>query len=228
MPCFSLWLSCWQSPLAIPSPRSVREGFRAGFARGWAYFRGARGRPLRHLAVLQSFYGFFAITPPLLITLFASHLFNGAASAYVELYVAYLIGGILAGFVIGALNPRSKVGLLLLIALALTGGFLFTSELVVASLLLSIAAWFAVGAFVAARTDAHWTFMQGAFPPESLARINANSYLFTGISNTLGAITFGILSVRLAPLSLGAFIALGFLCSAVLGASLSGVRNLRF
>lgn len=215
-------------PLPIPSPRSVRGKYLSGFMGGWSYFRGERGKPLRHLGILQSVYGFFAIVPPLLITLFASQLLGGAVSAYAELYVMYLIGGIVAGFVIGHLNPRKKVGLLLLSALLLTGVFLFAAALVVFSLLLSVAVWFAVGGFNSARIDVHWTYMQGAYPPEVLARINANSYLFTGISSTLGALAFGYLSVRLGPSSLDALAAFGFLLAAALGTALSGVRGLRF
>lgn len=215
-------------PLAIPSPRSVRKEFGKGFREGWGYFRGTGGRALRHLAILQLFYGFFAITPPLLMALFAAKVFAHSTLAYAELYVAYLVGGIAAGLVLGHLNPRDRVGTYLISALLAAGIFLVVALFATVSLALSVGIWLLVGAAVSARVDIHWTYMQGAFPPEGLARISANSYLFTGISNALGALAFGVLAVTFAPLEVGAFVAVGFLLSAGLAALLTGVRSLSF
>ncbi|MGD0250272.1 MAG: MFS transporter [Thermoplasmata archaeon] len=214
--------------LPIPTPGAKKHAYLAGFREGWTLFRGKSGKALRHLAIFQSALGFFIPAPLLLLTLYVGRFFAGSQGTFAGLYVAYLVGGILIGVVLGRLNPRAFIGSVALVALLLTGAILVTAYLVVGYLPLSVTAWFLLGVAATARTTALWNYMQGGFAPEVLARVNSNSYLFTGISSTAGALVVGALSVTWSPAALTVLTALGFAGSAALGFLLSGTRTLTF
>jgi hypothetical protein len=214
--------------LPIPTRNATKHTYLAGFREGWKLFRGESGKPLRHLAVFQSALGFFIPAPLLLLTLYVGRFFASSQVTFAGLYVAYLVGGIIIGIVLGRLNPRMFIGAVTLVALLLTGAILVVAYLVAGYLFLSLIAWFLVGVAATARTTALWNYMQGGFAPEVLARVNSNSYLFTGISSTAGAFVIGTLSVTWSPAALTGLTALGFAGSAVLGFLLSGTRTLAF
>lgn len=215
-------------PLPIPTPRIVRQSWWSGFREGWALFRGDGGRTLRHLSILQLCVGFFVSAPLLLLTLYVGRYFAGAQGAYAELYVAFLLGGILVGLVLGRLNPRGLVGPVALGGILATGLILLGAEVAVVSVLLSAVAWFGVGAANSARTQGTWTYLQGRHEPELLARVTMNIYLFLGAGSALGAFTVGLLSTSWSPQELTELTAVGFVASAALGWALAGTRSMKF
>jgi hypothetical protein len=214
--------------LPIPTPNAKKHSYLTGFREGWRLFRGDRGKPLRHIAAFQSVLGFFTPAPLLLLTLYVGRFFDTSQATFAGLYVAYLVGGIVIGVVLGRLNPRAFLGPVTLWAVLLLGAVLAVSYWTVGDLPLSLTAWFFVGVAATARTTALWNYMQGGFPPEVLARVNSNSYLFTGISSTAGAFVIAALSVSWSPAALTALTALGFAGAALLGFLLSGTRTLAF
>jgi hypothetical protein len=215
------------APLPIPTPRIVRQSWWRGFQEGWGPFRGAHGKPLRQVALLQFAVGFFVPAPLLLLTLYAARFFMGSQTGYAELYVAYVIGGILAGLVLGRTSPRKWVGPVTLGAIFVTGLLLLGAEVAIVSLVLSLAVWTLLGATTTTRIVT-WIYFQGRYDPEILARVTMNIYLFTGTASALGAFAFGALSATWSPQALTELAALGFLASAALGYGMSGTRTLKF
>jgi hypothetical protein len=214
--------------LPIPTPNAKRHAYLAGFLEGWALYRGPKGKPLRHLAILQSAYGFFIPVPLLLLTLYVGRFFSSSQVMFAGLYVAYLVGGIIIGIALGKLNPRGLLGLVGNVALLSTGVVLIMAELVTGSVLASLAVWFLVGAATTTRITAFSNYLQGGFAPEVLARLSGNNYLFTGISSTAGAFAIGALSTVWSPSALTELTALGFAGCAALGFMLQGTRTLAF
>jgi hypothetical protein len=214
--------------LPIPTPNATDHAYLAGLREGWALFRGRSGKALRHLSMFQSVLGFFIPIPTLLLTLYVGRYLAGSQAAFAGLYVAYLIGGIVIGVVLGRLNPRLFVGPLALLSVAVTGATLLAAYLVAGEFLLSLSAWFLVGVVTTARTTALWNYVQGAFAPEILARVAGNTYLFTGVSSTAGAFVIGALSLSWSPAALTVLTGLGFVGSAVVGFVLSETRTLAF
>ncbi|MGB6499845.1 MAG: MFS transporter [Thermoplasmata archaeon] len=214
--------------LPIVTPARPTERYLASFREGWALYRGEAGRPLRHLAVLQFVYGFFVSAPLLVLTLYVARDFAGSQSTYAALYVAYLIGGISIGLVLGALNPRRYLGPVAIATLAATSVALISAELVAGSVLLSLGAWLGVGLAMTARVTTFSNYMQGRFAPEVLARIAGNNYLFPGISGAAGAFTIGSLSTVWGPTALTDLIAVGFATSAGLAMLLPEIRSLGY
>ncbi len=218
-------LACF---LPIPTPGATRVPYFAGLREGWDLFRGEAGRALRHLAAFQAVLGFFIPIPLLLLTLNVERFLAGSQSEFAGLYVAYLVGGIVVGVVLGRLNPRRFVGSVALVAIVLTGGILGAALLVAGAYLLALGAWFAIGVLATARSTALWNYVQGAFPPEILARAAGNTYLFVGISSTAGAFVVGALSLVWTPAELTALAVAGFALSAGVGYLLSGTRTLAY
>jgi hypothetical protein len=214
--------------LPIPTPNAKKPAYLTGFLEGWALYRGDRGKPLRHLAILQSAYGFFIAAPVLLLTLYVGRFFSSSQVTFAGFYVAYLVGGIIIGIILGKLNPRRLIGLVGNIALLSTGAVLIGVELVTGSAVASAAAWFLIGVATTARITAFSNYLQGGFAPEVLARISGNNYLFTGITSTAGAFAIGALSTIWSPAALTEVTALGFVGCAVIGILLQGTRTLAF
>lgn len=214
--------------LPIPTPRAGPRPYLESFREGWRLYRGPSGRTLRELAGLQFAYGFFVSAPTLLLTLYAARFFAGSQATYAALYVAYLIGGILIGLVLGAINPRRILGPVANSTIAATGIALWAAELATGSVAASLAAWLVVGVAMTARVTTFAIYMQGAFEPEVLSRIAGNNYLFPGISSAAGAFVVGALSTVWSPAALTDLVVLGFLGSAALGWALPGTRALRY
>ncbi len=215
-------------PLAIPTPKITKQTWWSGFREGWALFRGEQGRALRHLSLLQFVVGFFVTAPTLLMTLYVGSFFTGSQTVYAGLYVAYLVGGIGIGLLLGHVNPRRFFGPVTIGAIFMTGLVLLGAEIAVVSLLLSLVVWFFVGVTNTARNQGTWIYLQGRFEPELLARISMNIYLFMGIASAIGAFTVGALSTNWSPQALTELVALGFIGSACLGLVLKETRTLSF
>ncbi len=215
-------------PLSIPTPRIVAQTWWSGFREGWGHFRGEQGRPLRHLSLLQFVLGFFVTAPTLLMTLYVGKFFAGSQERYAGLYVAYLLGGIVVGLIVGRVNPRGYIGPVVIGAIFVMGIALLGAEVAVASLAASLVVWFVVGATNTARVQGTWTYVQGGFGPEVLARVTMNVYLFSGLASAIGAVLVGAGSTLVSPEVLTDLVALGFIGSAGLGLALVETRALAF
>src|SRR2546426_973935 len=186
-------------PLPIPTPRTTSQTWWNGLREGWALFRGTEGKPLRQLGVQQFVVGFFLASPTLLLTLYVGQFFQGSQATYAAFYVAYLIGGIVIGLVLGHANPRGSIGAVTIGSMFVIGLALLGSEIAIASVSAITVVWFVVGAASTARNQSTWTYLQGRFEPQMLARVSMNIYLFTGVSSAIGAFAIGVLSAAWSP-----------------------------
>ena len=215
-------------PLSLAVEESPRTRFWETFRRGWEAFRGTAGRTLRQLAALDIVAGFFASIPTLLIPAIAYQRFSDPAAVYGPLVTAYAVGGSVAGIVIGHLNPRARVGRILILTLLSAGAFvllLAPSWASLAGLALLLAG---VGAALTIRYTSKYTWLQGSYAPEFLGRLSANLYLFTGISSTVAVLLFGYLSLRLPLGTLTVLDGVGLIASGVFALTLVSVRRMAF
>jgi predicted MFS family arabinose efflux permease len=210
--------------LEAPTVPPVLESFR----RGWDAFRGAAGRPLRQLASVETWYGFFVAAPPLLITAIAYERFPHPAAIYGVLVTLYAVGGAVAGIGIGHLNPRRSVGWLLVLT-PLVSGLALLLLVPLSGVAIAAGALLALtGAAVSVRYTAKYAWVQGTFPPETLARMSANLYLFTGVAGTLAVLVIGSLSATWSLAALEAAAGAGLLGAAALAAAVPAIRRLKF
>ncbi len=215
-------------PLALHVAESPRTPFWVTFRRGWDSFRGAAGRSLRQLGGLEVFVGFFSAVPPLLITAIAYQRFATPSAVYGPLVTAFAVGGSVAGVAVGHLNPRRHVGWLLVLTPTAAGACLLAlappfPSIVVLALLLA-----GVGAALAVRYIARYTWLQGTYPPELLGRLGANLYFFTGVSGSIAVLVVGTISVGISLGTLLVIDAAGLLVGGLVALALPQIRRMAF
>jgi hypothetical protein len=215
-------------PLPISTPTSTSQTWWNGLREGWALFRGIEGRALRQLAIQQFVLGFFLPGPILILTLYVGQFFQGSQATYAAFYVAYLIGGIVIGLVLGRTNPRGFIGVVTIASILVVGLALLGAEIAFASVSASTVVWFVAGAASTARNQGIWTYLQGRFEPQLLARVTMNIFLFTGVSSAIGAFAIGALSEAWSPRNITILVSIGFIGSAGLGIVLKETRRLAF
>jgi hypothetical protein len=215
--------------VSLPSPPSgARPDYWKEFREGWKHFSRRAARTLFPLGTSELLRGFFVAAPPLVITLLAARVLAEGTSGYSELYAAWVAGGIAVGLLLGALNPRHRIGSIL-VGAALAEGLLVLAAVTFASdLLPGVALWFAIGAAGSAYLSCVSTFLQGSYPPETLGRITANLYVFTGVASATGALVLGALANTWPPVAFGALVAAGFLGLAGVVVSRPSIRRLAF
>ncbi len=214
--------------IPIPTPKAKPQSWWSGLKEGWKLFRGDTGRALRQLSLQQFVLGFFVSAPTLLMTLYVGRFFAASQSAYASLYVAYLVGGIIIGLVLGQTNPRRYIGPIVVGSTFVMGFLLLGAEIAVASLVLSLLAWFVMGVANTARNTSTWIYVQGRFDAQVLARVTMNLYLFMGVASAIGAFAVGALSTAWSTQLLTWFVALGLIGAASLGIALPETRRLSY
>jgi hypothetical protein len=215
-------------PLSLPVAPTPGTSVAESFRRGWDAFRGAAGRPLRQLAALETWYGFFVAVPPLLITAIAYERFADPAAVYGILVTLFALGGSAAGIAVGHANPRRAVGWILVLTPLAGGLFVLALLPVSGSLWLAGGLLAGVGATISVRYTAKYAWVQGSFPPEVLARMTANLYLFTGVAGSLAVLAIGLGSSSLSLRTLEYLVAGGFAVAGGLGLAAPLLRRLRF
>jgi len=215
-------------PLVIRPHPVGGESFLTSLKAGWRRIWGEPGKPLLQFASVDAVQGFFGAVPALLITLLANETFKASALAYSGLFVSYVIGGALAGLVLGHWNPRSSVGVLLIVFLfGVAGGFAVVVGLP-GILALEVVAFFAIGFLATAYFDVKYALFRGRFQRDELARLISNMYLFPGLASSAGALLLGSLANSVSPVELAAVASSGFLGAGILGLLLPGVKRFRF
>jgi hypothetical protein len=215
-------------PIRIPTPEVKAQSWWRGLKEGWRLFRGNNGRALRQLSLQQFVLGFFVGAPTLLMTLYVGRFFAESQSVYAALYVAYVVGGIIIGLILGHLNPRRYIGPVVVGSTFVMGFVLLGAEIAVASLIPSLLAWFVMGVANTTRNTSTWTYVQGRFDAQVLARVTMNIYLFTGISSAVGAFAVGALSTAWNSDMLTWFVSAGLVGAAALGFVLPETRRLSY
>ncbi len=215
-------------PLTLRVERAPRTPFVETFRRGWDAFRGRAGRSMRALAGVEVVVGFFGAVPPLLITAVAYQRFTDPAAVYGPLVTAYALGGSFAGVAVGHLNPRRRVGLILVLTPVVAGAALLALDGFGPSPLLLAGLLAVVGGALSVRYTAKYGWVQGSFPSELLGRLTANLYLFTGVAGSLAVLLVGTLSERFSLGTLEALTGVGLVAGGLLAVAVPFVRRMAF
>lgn len=215
-------------PLLIHPGLKVRPSFWGSFVDGWRTIANEPGKPLLQLASMDAVRGFFSSAPALFITLFSVARFATSGEAYSILFVADVVGGVMAGVALGFLNPRSKTGLIMVGSLFASGLIFAVLGEMPALLFLVGTGWLLAGFTTSSYTDAKYTFLRGSVDRDRLGRVTSNLYLFPGVSSAVGALVLGFFANTTGPLTFGLVVGAGFLIAGLLGVVLPGVRALRF
>lgn len=216
-------------PLSLPSVRSVVTGLLEDFWEGWKELGRGEGRPLLQLAVFSSFQAFFTAAGPLLITLLTQREFVSHTFSYALLFTAFTIGGIVGGLILGSLNPRKSVSLVIFGTTAAEGILIVAAVYAAPSLGPSLILWFLTGIFASGFYQAYNAYLQAKVPQDRFGRVLTNLYLFRGIPTAIGAVAVGVLATLLGAPLLAWIIALTYVLCALLGPTLlPGIRRLSF
>jgi hypothetical protein len=215
--------------VSLPSPASgIPSRYWAEFRDGWKHFSRKAERSLLQLGSAELVRGFFAVAPALLITLVAARVLSGNGSAYSALFASWVIGGVVVGLILGELNPRRQVGWILLGTSLTEGTFVLFAVLLAPYPLPSALLWFLIGASGTAYLSSLYAFLRGAFPADSIGRITANLYVFTGLSSSAGAVVLGAVANTWPPLAFGTLVGAGLLVVGALIFGLPSIRRLAF
>jgi MFS transporter, DHA3 family, macrolide efflux protein len=216
-------------PLSIPSTRTVTTRLLEDFWNGWKELGRGPGRPLLQLAVFSSVQAFFTAAGPLLITWLTQREFVDPTFSYAILFTAFTVGGVVGGLILGYLNPRSRVSLVMFGSTAAEGVLVLAAVYAAPALLPSLLLWFLTGLCAAGFYQTYMTYLQGSVPQDRYGRVLTNLYLFRGIPTALGAAAVGVLAVLWGAPTLAGVIALTYLLCAFVGpALLPGIRRLAF
>ena len=216
------------SRVPLRGPRSVDQGYLDGFRAGWEYLGSSEGRPLLQLGTLDAVVGFFSSAPALLITLFANRAFPNPSLAYGVLFTAFVVGGVAVDLTLGYLNPRKRVGFVLVGGLAAASVALALAGLSPPSLFATAGAWALAGGALGAYASGKFTFEWAYVPEDRLARVISNLYVFPGVSGSIGAIVVGALAASVSGSLLAGLIAGVFAAAVLLALLLPAVRRFAF
>ncbi len=195
------------SMVPLRGARSTEGSYLGGFREGWEYLRSSQGRPLLQLGVLDAVVGFFSSAPPVLVTVFADRSFPDPGLAYGILFTSYVIGGVAVDLTLGYLNPRRRVGLVLVGGLAVAAVALALVGHGPPSLLATAAVWALAGGALGAYSSGKVTFEWGYVPRDRLARVTSNLYTFPGVSGAVGSVVLGFLASGLPGLAVAEIVA---------------------
>jgi Major Facilitator Superfamily len=216
-------------PLSLPSTRTAVTAFLEDFWEGWRELGRGIGRPLLQLAVFSGFQAFFTSAGPLLITFLTQREFVDPTFSYALLFTAFTVGGVAGGLILGYLNPRSWVSVVMLGSTAAEGVTIVAAVYAAPSLGPSLVLWFLTGMFAAGFYQSYMTYLQGKVPQDRFGRVLTNLYLFRGIPTAIGAAAVGVLATAWGAPTLGWVIAVTLLlCAAVGPLVLPGIRRLSF
>jgi hypothetical protein len=208
--------------------RATEREYSAGFVEGWRYLTTPEGQPLLQLGVLGAVSGFFSAAPALLITLDANHSFTNPGLAYGILFTSFVVGGVAVDLLLGHLNPRRRIGIVIVAALSLSALALYLTGVFPPSLPLAAAVWFLAGVGVSGYLAGSGTFLWGYVPENRLARVTSNLYVFRGAAGAIGAVVLGVLAAQIVPSSLATIVALVYGAAAVGSLLLPAIRTFSF
>lgn len=177
-------------PLRVTRESRKRE---PGLISGWKYtFTRSRSLLLLSLLVIPSI-AFFSSVPELAIT----YLFvQRSTFLYVIMFSVMSAGSMVAGILVGRLNPVRKITLIILIMFLITG-FLVIAGILLRSVIVPDAiAWFLIGVFTSGRYPLYDTYLQNVTEREMLGRVASNLYLFRGSALAAGTLIIPYIAER--------------------------------
>ncbi|WP_393971115.1 MFS transporter [Oxyplasma meridianum] len=177
----AMWCAAFIS-LHIPLYTGNRESEgNEGLAEGWKYL--ARNyKPMILTAIYLSLISFFGLAPALLIL-------NGTSGSfwYIVLYAAFMVGGIIAGPLLGILNMRKRVGLGIVTSAMSYAFLIMASSYLFAVPIFEIPVWMVAGISLDTCITLFNVYLQGTVKREFLGRSASSLYTFRKYQYQLGA-----------------------------------------
>jgi hypothetical protein len=215
-------------PVLVPQASAARAWW-SDLVEGLRAFREGGGRPLIALSTFSAAEAFLSAGPPLLI-LAAANLHGGtAALTYGVLFTAFAVGGVLGSLVLGAVNPRRRLGMALVGSTVAEGALVTAAVLLAPFGLVAAPVWFAAGAVDVVFYQSVIVFLQATSPAGLVGRTLTNHYLFRGTGRAVGASAIGFVLAAAPFVVVGVSTGLAFLVVAGLAVALvPTVRRLAF
>jgi hypothetical protein len=218
--------------LAIPVvvlQSSVGRAWWSDLVEGLRAFRDGGGRPLVALSAFSAGEAFLSAAPPLFILAAANLRAATAPLTYGVLFTSFAVGGVVGSLVLGAVNPRARLGASLLAATVAEGALVALAVLLAPFGLLAAPVWFLVGAIDVVFYQSVIVFLQATSPPDLVGRTLTNHYLFRGTGRAAGATALGAVLAAAPFLLVGLASGFAFLAVAALAVVLvPAVRRLAF
>lgn len=212
----------------IRSRGEVAAGFWRSMREGWRLILVAERSTLGALAGSDVARALVFAGPTLLTVVVAQVDFQTSAVAFAAFFVASVVGATTADVALGRLNPRRRIGTVLVVGMI--GSALAVVGLAVLPPVLAgfLVVWFLIGGLGEAYVNARTTYVHGHVPAELQGRIAGNMYLFTGLPGAVGAVWLGSYAATGSLLWTTAIVAVGFLVTAALLFAWSPLRRLAF
>ncbi len=174
--------------LFIPLYTRNREAKGSGsLIEGWRYLA-ENHKPMILTAIYLSLVSFFGLAPAVLILDGTS-----GSSWYIILYASFMVGGSIAGPMIGILNLRKKVGTVIIVSAMAYAFLIMVSSYLFSFLPMEIPVWMGAGISFDTCIMLFNVYLQGTVKEEFLGRSASSLYTFRGISVSAGSLIIPVL-----------------------------------
>ena len=174
--------------LFIPLYTRNREAKGSGsLIEGWRYLA-ENHKPMILTAIYLSLVSFFGLAPAVLILYGTS-----GSSWYIILYASFMVGGSIAGPMIGILNLRKKVGAVIIVSAMAYAFLIMVSSYLFSFLPMEIPVWMGAGISFDTCIMLFNVYLQGTVKEEFLGRSASSLYTFRGISVSAGSLIIPVL-----------------------------------
>lgn len=174
--------------LFIPLYTRNREAKGSGsLIEGWRYLA-ENHKPMILTAIYLSLVSFFGLAPAVLILDGTS-----GSSWYIILYASFMVGGSMAGPMLGILNLRKKVGAGIIASAMAYAILIMVSSYLFSFLPLEIPVWTGAGISFDTCIMLFNVYLQGTVKEEFLGRSASSLYTFRGISVSAGSLIIPVL-----------------------------------
>ena len=179
--------------------RHSEDTGNGGFTEGWRYLV-LNHKPLIMTAMYLSLVSFFGLAPALFIL-------QGTAGSswYIILYASFMVGGSVAGPLLGMMNMKKRIGYAIVFSAMAYALLLMASSYLFAVPFAEIPVWVASGISFDFSIMLFNVYLQGSVREDFLGRSASSLYTFRGISTSVGVLAIPLLILHFG-LSITSFI----------------------
>ena len=185
--------------LFIPLVTRHSVTVKGGFTEGWRYLV-LNHKPLIMTSLYLSLISFFGLAPALFIL-------QGTAGSswYIILYASFMVGGSVAGPLLGMMNMEKGIGYVIVSSAMAYALLIMASSYLFAVPFAEIPVWVASGISFNFSIMLFNVYLQGSVREDFLGRSASSLYTFRGISTSFGVLAMPILILHFG-LSMTSFI----------------------
>ena len=185
--------------LFIPLVTRHSVTVKGGFTEGWRYLV-LNHKPLIMTSLYLSLISFFGLAPALFIL-------QGTAGSswYIILYASFMVGGSVAGPLLGMMNMKKGIGYVIVSSAMAYALLIMASSYLFAVPFAEIPVWVASGISFNFSIMLFNVYLQGSVREDFLGRSASSLYTFRGISTSFGVLAMPILILHFG-LSMTSFI----------------------